>query len=254
MAATASRLATNDDPLPRRMVDFVSRHLVLFVLLAADVATKVAAFRLLPHGEAVELLPRVGLYLAVNDWGVMGGVHGIGAVTANPAYTMLLALGLFVFSYSIVRLARTSLGFGWRFLAGAGVFLGVALGAHALAVPLRGIDVPADLIVPFIRFAALTVSVALYVASTALMPRAAFTLFAAGALSNAASYTYPPFEVVDFLMIPIQPFLGVLGPGAASESTVGVVNLADLYLFAVPFVLLAWPLAALVRRAVPARN
>lgn len=236
------------------MVDFVSRHRLLLFLVAADVATKLAAFRLLPHGEPVELTSRISLYLAVNDWGVMGGVHGIGAVTENPAYTMLLALGLFAFSFAIVRLGRSSLAFGWRLAAGTTVFFGVAIAAHVLSLPLRGFQMPAEVIVPFIRFAALTVSVAFYAASTALVPRTAFTLFAAGALSNSASYTYPPYEVVDFLMVPIQPLLAALGSAEASASTVGVVNLADLYLFTVPLVLAAWPVAALLRRTALARG
>ncbi len=245
MATKGPRPSTLGTGPVRRVLGSLSRHRVLVGLLVADIATKVAAFRLLPHGEPVELISPISLYLAVNDWGVMGGVHGIGAVTANPAYTMLLAFGLFVFAYAIVRLGRSSLAFGWRLLAGAAVFVGVAIGAHALSLPLRGVDVPADVLVPFIRFAALTVSVALYVASTACIPRAAFTLFAAGALSNAASYAYPPYEVVDFLMVPAQPFLAAFGAEAVQTSTVGVVNLADLYLFAVPLVLLLWPLAAL---------
>jgi len=235
---------------PRRVGELLRRHRLLLLLLVADVATKVAAFGLLPHGQPVPVLPGLTLYLAVNDWGVMGGVHGIGAVTANPAYTMVLALGLFVFALVILRLGASSLGFGWRVLAGTAVFMGVAFAAQAVAIPLAHLTLPADVIVMTIRMAALTVSLAFYAASTAPLPRAAFTFFAAGALANALSYTYPPFDVVDFLMVPIQPVLGLLGgsPEAVSESTVGVINLADLYLFAFPLLLLAWPPSALFLR------
>ncbi len=234
-----------------RLAAFVRRHRLLLVLLVADVATKVAAFRLLPDSEPVPVLPGLRLYLAVNEWGVMGGVQGLGAVTANPAYTMLLAVGLFVFAFAVVRLGGSALAFGWRVLAGTAIFLAIAFIARTVAIPLAHLEFPADLIVATIRFAALTVSIAFYAASSAPLPRAAFTLLAAGALANAASYTYPPFEVVDFVLVPLQPLAALFGKGAATvgASTMGVINLADVYLFVVPLLLLAWPASALVGRA-----
>lgn len=235
---------------PRRAREFLRRHRLLLALLAADVVTKVAAFELLPHGRAVPLLPGLTLYLAVNDWGVMGGVHGLDAVTGNPAYTMFLALGLFVLAIVIVRLGVSTLPFGWRFLAGTAAFFAVAIAAPAAAIPFSGLTLPAETIVMTIRSAALAVAVALYAASTAPMPRIAFTFVAAGALANAASYAYPPFEVVDFLMVPIQPVLALLGSrvGEVSKTTVGVVNMADLYLLTFPLLLAAWPASALLAR------
>ncbi len=235
-------------PFARRAADSLSRHRLLLSLVALDTATKIAAFLFLPHGETITIVPGLRLFLAVNDWGVMGGVHGIGAVTANPAYTVFLAFGLLVFAHVIVRLGDSSLAFGWRLLMGGAVFLFVAFLAQGLARPLSHISMPADVVVMTIRLAALLVAVAFYSVSRAPMPRLLFTMFAAGALSNGASYLYPPFEVIDFLMVPIGPFLGMLGPGASAETTVGVVNLADLYLFTVPFLLLAWPPVALALR------
>lgn len=241
-------------PFSQRLRDFVYRHRLLLLLLAVDIATKVAAFGLLPHGRAVALMPGVTLYLAVNDWGVMGGVHGIGAVTAAPAYTMFLAFGLFLFAVVVLRLGASTLGLGWRVLTGTMVFLAIAFAAQAIAVPFAHLTLPADVIVVTIRVAALAVSVAFYAASTAPIPRAAFTFVAAGALANAASYAYPPFEVIDFLMVPIQPVLALLGSaaGAASggtEGVVGVINMADLYLLVFPLLLAAWPPLALLRRS-----
>jgi lipoprotein signal peptidase len=233
------------------MSGFLLRHRLLLLLLAADVATKVAAFNLLPDGRPVAVLPGLRLYLAVNRWGVMGGAQGIGAVTANPAYTMLLALGLVAFAFAVHRLAASSLGFGSRVLAGAAVFLGIAFAAQTIAMPLAHLAVPADVLVATIRFAVLVVSVAFYAASSAPLPRAAFTLLAAGALANAASYAYPPFKVVDFVMVPLQPLLGMLGKSTTlgGDASVGVINLADLYLFTFPLPLLAWPLSVLLGRA-----
>lgn len=225
------------------------RHRVLAGLLIADIATKLAAFHLLPEHEPVAVLPGLRLYLAVNEWGVMGGVEGIRTVTANPAYTMLLAFGLILFAITIVRLGSSSLAFGWRVVAGTLVFFAVASAAQALAAPLAHLELPARLVVATIRFAALAVSLAFYAASSAALPRAAFTLLAAGALANAASYAYPPFEVVDFVMVPLQPLFALFGREAIADgSAVGVVNLADMYLFAVPMVLLAWPASALLER------
>jgi len=238
-------------PCSRRVREFLHRHRLLLLLLAVDVATKVAAFELLPHARAIAVLPGLTLYLAVNDWGVMGGVHGMGVVTGNPAYTMFLALGLFLFAIVVVRLGASTLGLGWRMLAGTMVFFAVALAAPAAAIPFAGLELPAEAIVMTIRMAALAVSVAFYVASTATMPRTAFAFLAAGALGNAVSHTYPPFEVVDFLMVPIQRLLALLGgrAGEVSETTVGVVNMADLYLFSFPLLLAAWPASALLMRA-----
>jgi lipoprotein signal peptidase len=234
-------------PIARRAAEFLGRHRLILSLIALDALTKLLAFVFLPHGETITVLPGLQLFLAVNDWGVMGGVHGIGAVTSNPAYTMFLAFGLLLFAHVIVRLGETTLAFGWRFVLGTVAFLAVAFLSEGLAKPLSHISMPIDVVVMTIRLAALVVAVAFYSVSYAPMPRLIFTFFAAGALSNAASYLYPPFEVIDFLMVPIGPFLAVLGSGASAETTIGVINLADLYLFTVPFLLLAWPPAALVR-------
>ncbi|MFN2425734.1 MAG: hypothetical protein ABR587_04745 [Candidatus Binatia bacterium] len=247
VSASMPPRATIPKTFLQRAGKFLLRHRLLLLLVAADLVTKLAAFALLPHDEPVPLMPGVSLYLAVNEWGVMGGVHGIGAVTANPAYTMMLAFGLLVFALAILRLGTSGLAFGWRVLAGTAVFFGVALAAQAVSVPFAHVALPAQVIVMTIRLAALAVSVAFYAASIAAWPRAAFTLFAAGALGNTASYAYPPFAVIDFLMVPIEPLLALAGRGG--ESLVGVVNMADLYLFTFPVVLMAWPIAALVVRA-----
>ena len=237
--ATQSRW-TRPESIPRRVVSMLRGHRVLAALVLVDILAKVAAFAFLPDGRAVTLLPGLRLYLAVNEWGVMGGVEGIGRVTANPAYTMLLAAGLMVFACAIVRLSASSIAFGWQVLAGFLVFLTVAFAAQTVAAPLSDISLPANMIVATIRLAVLAVSLAFYFASTAPLARAAFTLLAAGSLANAASYIYPPYEVVDFLMVP----LGSVSDG----STVGVINLADIYLFLFPLVLLAWPASVLVLR------
>ncbi|MCA1807101.1 MAG: hypothetical protein LC687_04540 [Actinobacteria bacterium] len=233
-----------------RLGAFLGRHRFLAALLAADAATKMAAFEFLPHDRAVSVLPGVQLYLAVNDWGVMGGVQGIGAVTANPSYTLALAVGLLVFAFAIHRLGASGLGLGRRLAVGTAVFFAVACAAQGAAPLLPPFSLPAEAVVASIRGAALVVSVAFYAASQAPFPRAAFTLLAAGALANSASHAYPPFEVVDFLMVPAGPVLALFGRGreAGAESVVGVINLADIYVFLSPLVLLAWPLAALVRR------
>ena len=234
-------------PFAARAADFLARHRLLLALISLDAITKILAFLFLPLNETVLLLPGLMLFLAVNDWGVMGGVHGIGAVTSNPAYTMFLALGLLVFAHVIVRLGESSLAFGWRLLMGIGVFLAVAFLSEGLAKPLSHISMPLDMVVMTIRLAALVVAVAFYSVSRAPMPRLVFTFFAAGALSNAFSYLYPPFEVIDFLMVPIGPLLAVFAPNASPETTVGVINMADLYLFTVPFLVLAWPPLAFLR-------
>jgi lipoprotein signal peptidase len=235
---------------PRPGLDaFVRRHGWLLVLLALDIITKVAAFGLLPHGERVSLMPGLQLYLAVNEWGVMGGVKGIGSVTANPAYTMLLAAGLLSFAVIVVRIGLSGMGFAARLGLGTFAFFAIATAAEVGARPLAGLAVPADLVVPSIRFAALAVAVALYSACRAPWPRAAFTLLAAGALANNASYVYPPFEVVDFVMVPVAPLLRLLGnapdPGGGD---MGVINLADMYVAIFPALLLLWPPAVVFGR------
>jgi lipoprotein signal peptidase len=232
------------------VASFLRRHRLLAVLLLFDVATKLAAFHLLPEGRMVTLLPGLRVFLAVNEWGVMGGVEGIGAVTANPAYTLLLAIGLLLFALVIVQLGASGLSFAWRLAGGVLTFFAVAFAAETVAVPLSDLTLPAEWIVTTIRAAVLAVSVALYAASRAPLPRVAFTLLAAGAIANAASSLYPPFEVVDFLLVPLDPLHALVGSDAASSGAeVGVINLADVYLFAFPVVLLAWPAVAGVRRA-----
>lgn len=210
-----------------------------------------AAFELLPHDRPVSVLPGVQLYLAVNDWGVMGGVQGIGAVTGNPSYTLALAVGLLVFAFAIHRLGSSSFGLGRRLALGTAVFFAVACAAQAAAPLLAPLPLSTEAVVASIRAAALVVSIAFYAASQAPLPRAAFTLLAAGALANSASHAYPPFEVVDFLMVPAGPVLDLFGRDAAA-GTEAVINLADIYVFLVPLVLLAWPLAFLLRRVLGA--
>lgn len=243
------------DPYPlrdllRRLRVFLRRHGALVLLVAADAATKVAAFRLLPQAEPVTVLPGLRLYLAVNEWGVMGGVHGLGAVTRKPLYTMLLAAGLVVLALCIMRLAATRLSFGRRVLVAMAVFLGVSFVAEAGSAAFGDLLLPAPFVVASIRAAVLVVAVALYAASRVPRARAPLRLLAAGALANAASSAYPPYEVVDFLMVPLAPVATLLGRGVdvGGAGAVGVVNLADLYLFAVPMLLAVWPLAALASR------
>lgn len=240
-------------PLPFRVRAgrLLRRHGVLGLLVTADVVTKVAAFRLLPHGEPVEVFPGLRLLLAVNEWGVMGGVEGMGAVASKPAYTMLLAAGLVALAWGVLRLAESGLGFGRRMAVGTAAFFGIAFLAEAGEAALPGVDVPAGLLIPSIRVAALMLALALYGASRVPRSRLPFTLLAAGALANAASSLYPPFDVVDFLVVPLAPLASLLGnsPAIGSDSTVGVINLADVYLFAFPFALVAWPVAFALSRA-----
>jgi lipoprotein signal peptidase len=235
--------------MPGRIRSFVRRHRLLLALLTFDVATKLAAFYLLPEGRLVTLFPGLRLFLAVNEWGVMGGVEGIGTVTANPAYTLLLAVGLLLFALVIVQLGASGLSFAWRLAAGVLTFLAVAFAAETAALRISDLTLSTDWIISAIRAAVLAVSVALYAASRAPLPRIAFALLAGGALANAASSLYPPFEVVDFLLVPLDPLHVLVGsdpaPGGAE---VGVINFADAYLFAFPVVLLAWPAVAGVRR------
>jgi lipoprotein signal peptidase len=218
-------------------------HALLLVLFAADVATKLAAFRLLPEGQPVTVLPGLRLFLARNEWGVLGGVDGVGTVTANPAYTMILAVGLLLFAALVLCLSAFSIAFAWRLVAGAVVFLAIAFAAQSLAAPLAHIELPASLTVASIRVAVLAVGLAFYLASSAPFARAAFSLLAAGSLANAASFVYPPYAVIDFLVVPLDLF-GV----ASGEDTVGVINLADVYLIAFPLLLVAWPVGAIARR------
>lgn len=177
------------------------------------------------------------------------------AVAANSVYTMCLAVGLLVFSRVVYGLGRSSLAFGWRLLAGFFAFAMVALLAELVSAPLADVQVATSVVVASIRFAVVVMSVAFYAASRAPWPRAAFLLLAGGSLSNAASYLYPPYNVVDFLVVPLQPLMERLGDAPAvaaagpASGMVGVINLADLYLFAFPFVVLAWPLFATMRVA-----
>lgn len=226
-----------------RIVAALGRHRLLLALVVVDVATKLAAFHFLPHGQAVTVVPGLRLYLALNEWGVMGGAEGIDAVTANPAYTILLAAGLVLFAAVILRLSASSIAFGWQVFAGLLIFLAIAFLTETLAASVSHVALPAGVIVGTIRLAVLTVSLAFYFASSSPSARAPFTLLAAGALANAASYVYPPYTVVDFLMIPLEAF-----SAAADSTSVGVINLADVYLFLFPLLLLAWPATALVRR------
>lgn len=243
--------AADASPHGRAPRGFARRHAALFAMVLADACTKLVAFGLLPHEETVRLLPGLRLRLAINEWGVMGGVQGLGPVAARPAYTMLLAAGLLVLAASILRLASTRRSFGRRVALGAAVFLGVAFAAEAGSEVLPAVPFPADVVVTTIRVAALALALAFYAASRAAGARAAFTLLAAGAVANAASALYPPFSVVDFLVVPLAPLSFLMGRHGAGfdASTVGVVNLADLYLFAFPLALAAWPLAAAARRA-----
>jgi len=229
-----------------RTLEFLRRHLLLASLLVVDALTKVAAFTLLDHDGAVEVGGGLSLRLVLNEWGVMGGVQGIGAVAANPAYTFLLAAGLSLLAICVPLLSASGLAFGWRLLLGAIAFLIVSLFVEVLAKPLAGWNVGGEWVVPVLRASALLLAVALYVASRAGFPRLAFGLLAAGALGNTASRLYPPYEVVDFLMVPLAPFARLAGQ-EVGEDLHAILNVADLYVLAFPVVLAAWPSAVALR-------
>lgn len=248
-----SRSARSTSPAPTApslAAPALERHAPLLLLVAIDVATKLAAWTWLPHGRVVDAAPGLRFFLAINEWGVMGGPVGMPRVTAEPAYTLMLALGLALLSLVVLRLGRSRAGFGARVAMGAAAFGVVAVVARAVSLPFADQDLPAGWVVPAIRASVLLLAVSLYAASRAPRPRAAFTLLAAGALANAASSLYPPFEVIDFLIVPLAPFLPLLGAADSTSGAdaIGVINVADLYLFAFPFALLAWPVLAVLRR------
>lgn len=213
----------------------IRRHRALVLLVAADVGTKVLAFALLGSGETIQIGRGFGLYLALNEWGVMGGVEGIGSVTANSVYTTLLAGALLFLALVVRRLDAYGLSFPLRLVCGTVIFFAVATVIQIAASPFAAVALPPDFVISAIRGSALVLSLALYSVSRSAMGAAVFTLLSAGSVANALSYAYPPFEVIDFLKVPL--------PGRAD--LFGVINVADVYvaLFAMGF--LAWPLVAL---------
>ncbi|HYC01275.1 MAG TPA: signal peptidase II [Candidatus Limnocylindrales bacterium] len=215
----------------------LARHRVLLGLLALDAITKRIAFSVLPSNETVSVMGVPVFQLALNEWGVMGGVEGIGSVTSNSAYTLILAAGLLVQALVIWWLGSVELQFWLRLVAGLTVFFAIATAAEFAAKPMADVSADPAVVVTSIRGAALVLSLALYAVSRAPLPRLAFTLLAGGALANALSYAYPPFEVVDFLRIPL--------PGR--DDVYGVVNLADVYVLAFVVVAMAWPLLSLLQ-------
>lgn len=239
-------------PLASSLLGRLRPHLALLGLLAADVVTKTASFALLEQGSPYHVFPGVTLYLALNEWGVMGGVAGLGAVTANTAYTFGLAVGLFVLAAVVAALSRTRFPFAVRCTLGVASFLAVAEGARLFGERWTGAAFEPHAVVYGVRAASLAVCVTLYGASRSTWPRAAFALLAAGALGNALSYLYPPFGVVDFLLVPVAPVLLALGAEGHDE-TFGVINLADLYVVGFALAVVLWPLAAALRRVPLAR-
>ena len=218
-------------------IAFGRRHFVLVALVAADVATKSLAFGLLPGGETIPIAGGVGFYLTLNEWGVLGGVQGISAVTANSVYTVMLATALLGLAVMVRKLAALRLPFAVRTIAGVVIFFVVANVIQLLAQPFAHVALPPDLVIYAIRIAALVVSLSFYSVSRAALPCAIFTLLSAGSLANAVSYAYPPFEVIDFLRVPL--------PGR--DHAFGVLNLADVYIALSLAMGLLWPLIALIR-------
>lgn len=223
--------------IARTSLAFARCHIALVALVAADVATKLAAFALLPAGEPVGITRGVGFHLTLNEWGVLGGVEGISAVTANSVYTVMLAVALLGLAVLVRRLARMGLSFPVRVLAGSVAFVVVANVVQFVSRPFANVALPPEPVIYAIRTAALVVSLALYSVSHAPVPSAVFTLLGAGSVANAASYAYPPFEVIDFVRIPL--------PG--QPDAFGVLNLADVYIALSIALALVWPLIALAR-------
>jgi|GEM_PF-1935715 len=221
--------------LASRWAAFGRGHLALALLVAADVMTKQLAFRLLPGGKPEEISRGVGFYLTMNEWGVLGGVDGVATVTTNSVYTLLLAVALLGLALMVRKLDATGLSFALRMLVGTLVFALVSNLVALAARPFAYVSLPPDLVINAIRASVLVVSVAFYSVSRATMARVVFTLLVAGSLANGLSYIYPPFEVIDFLRIPL--------PG--NPDAFGVINLADVYIALSIVALAAWPLVAL---------
>ena len=105
-----------------------------------------------------------------------------------------------------------------------------------VAQPFAYVILPPDLVISSIRASALVVSLAFYSVSLAPVARVVFTLLAAGSLANSLSYVYPPYDVIDFVRIPL--------PGR--EDAFGVINVADVYIALSLVGAAAWPLLALL--------
>lgn len=219
-----------------RAVAFGQRHFVLASLVAVDVATKQLAFRLLPAGATAEGDTGFGFHLTLNEWGVLGGVQGVAAVTANSVYTLLLAAALLGLALMVRWLSATGMSFAARLLVGSVLFVIVANLVQFVARPFAYVTLPPDLVINSIRASALVMSLTLYSVSRSAMGCAVFTLLSAGSLANGLSYVYPPFEVIDFLRVPVPGFQGAFG----------VINLADVYIVAAILAALAWPPVALI--------
>ena len=217
---------------------------LLLLLVAVDLASKLAALAFLPSGAPVNYDATFQFVLSPNLVGM--GTWGKAAMRySSPPDMMAGAVANIGLAISLM-VVRTRHYKHWRKVAVClgGLTVGAVLGM-AMAPALLSLPAPLQVIV--LRGAGVFAVVVIW----RLVPRGVWklslTLLAAAAIGNALSLLYPPFMIVDFMYSRL----------AAMTLYYGVFNVADLYIpvgWALVAVAAIASIARAIRRSYSARH
>jgi hypothetical protein len=202
-----------------RWADDVTRARHLLTLLGIDLASKLAAYRLLPHDGVVNTRSFFQLGLVLNNSGEgtwsQKLVHdrAVATLPATAASYAILALALILVPRLDIR--------RWRFWIYACAYALPFLLGHAI---LRYHPLPLSRLhtMLIVRASGAGLLCACWSVSTSWKWRTTFLLAGAAALGNLLSLALPPFAIVDFIYSkPIRVLAGY-----------GIFNVADVYVLA----------------------
>lgn len=172
-------------------------------VVAIDTLTKVLAFLLLAPGDYYPVFgDSFGLYVIQNS--------AIGAATLING---LLGSGdtavVFLFNALTYLLFAAGVGFGWRlpvrkifkvFIV-VGITIGASVLSRVLATSFPHLHPDPKLALTVLRVSVLSLIAAAFSVSRRMAPRCLWTCLAAAAFSNLIGFFYPPFSVIDFLIV-----------------------------------------------------
>ena len=200
------------------------------VLVLIDLASKVAAYSLLPlEKPSIGISNALFLYLTINETGV--GAPQRAMYDAFPSTGFVVGIAFLTESAVVLALSRTRIRTLFQILIGVGSWLALMLGAIVccLLIHLDYSNPYASHL--FYGCGNLALAAVLLSVSKTTYFKVCFSFWVAGAVGNILSYFYPPFGIVDFIYMPWLRFL--LGGD--------IYNLADLYVLACCIMLPAAP-------------
>jgi lipoprotein signal peptidase len=212
---------------------FLPKYFFLIVIVAIiDVLSKVLVYSMIPLYATVPVISDFFyIYPILNETGLNPLAFSI--TEGNQLFSILISLSGVILGVYIIFIRKTGLKKWLQVLIGIAVHIGLSLlsGAVAESFPVYGLNT--HLVAVLTMIGPLFIAILFFCISKRSYFKLVWAFVTAGGLGNFLSYFYPPFRVVDFLVL--RPF-GSL-----------VFNIADISAAIGFFILIISPVVFLIK-------